>query len=216
MDNCYFRFGKNVYQQIIGIPMGSDPEPFMANLFLYYFEDKWMRKTKRKDLILARQFGNVFRFIDDLAAINDGGEFENVFQDIYPPELELKQENHNNTEASFLDLDIKIENNKFVLGLYDKRDYFPFSIVRMPFLCSNMPSKIFYSSLGAEILRIGRTTNNVKMFEPSSKKVTARMRKQGATVYKIKQTLCKVFGRNFDVFRQFADTCDTFLDIILT
>ena len=91
MDNCFFKFGDQVFQQIIGIPMGSDPAPFMANLLLYYFEDKWIRKTKRKDLFLARKFCNVFRFIDDLAAINDSGEFEKVIEEIYPPELELKK-----------------------------------------------------------------------------------------------------------------------------
>ena len=28
--------------QKIGIPMGSDPAPFMANLFIYY-ENRWVR-----------------------------------------------------------------------------------------------------------------------------------------------------------------------------
>ena len=40
MGNCYFVFGR-VFKQDIGIPMGSDPASFFANLFLFYFEDKW-------------------------------------------------------------------------------------------------------------------------------------------------------------------------------
>ena len=32
MENCFFTFGDRVYRQKIGIPMGSDPAPFMANL----------------------------------------------------------------------------------------------------------------------------------------------------------------------------------------
>lgn len=51
--------------------MGSDPAPFMANLSPFYYEDKWIKKTTLKDLIEARKF-NMFWFIDDLAAINDG------------------------------------------------------------------------------------------------------------------------------------------------
>ena len=39
MENCYFTFGDKVFRQVIGIPMGSDPAPFMANLFLYYYEN---------------------------------------------------------------------------------------------------------------------------------------------------------------------------------
>ena len=41
LDNCYFSIGKNIFRQVVGIPMGSDPAPFMANLFLYYYESKF-------------------------------------------------------------------------------------------------------------------------------------------------------------------------------
>ena len=34
--NCYFTVGSKLFCQIIGIPMGSDPAPFFANLFLYF------------------------------------------------------------------------------------------------------------------------------------------------------------------------------------
>ena len=37
VDNSYFRFGDRVYRQCIGIPMGIDPAPQMANLYLYYY-----------------------------------------------------------------------------------------------------------------------------------------------------------------------------------
>ena len=39
----------------------------------------------------ARGFGNIFRFIDDLTAVNNCGKFERSFHNIYPPELELKR-----------------------------------------------------------------------------------------------------------------------------
>lgn len=58
------------------IPMGSELAPFMANLFLFYYEDKRIQKIKRKDVNQAKKF--TFRFIDDLAVINDGGDFEKV------------------------------------------------------------------------------------------------------------------------------------------
>ena len=41
-----------------GIPMGSDPAPVIAKLFLYYSEQ--LRKTKKKDLVTARKFNNFF------------------------------------------------------------------------------------------------------------------------------------------------------------
>ena len=63
--------------------MGSDYALFMTSLFLYYFEDKWIWKTKRKYFKIAQKLGNFFRFIDALTAINDGGEFEKALHKIY-------------------------------------------------------------------------------------------------------------------------------------
>ena len=42
--NCYFTVGPNIFCQIIGILMGSDPAPFFANLFLHFYESKWMNE----------------------------------------------------------------------------------------------------------------------------------------------------------------------------
>ena len=47
LDNCYFTIGNSTFRRVIGIPMRSDPAPFMVNLFLYYFEDKWILKLKK-------------------------------------------------------------------------------------------------------------------------------------------------------------------------
>ena len=82
----------------------------------------------------------MFRFIDDLNATNDITEFEKHFQDIYPEELELGKENSSNLEASFLDLDI---NNIPSVPLI-KRDGFPFTIVRMSYRSSSIPSNIYF------------------------------------------------------------------------
>lgn len=56
-------------------------------------------------------------------------------------------------------LDNKIINKKFQTSLYDKRDSFLFSIKRIPYLGSNIPSRIFNLSIGTAILQIGRTYN---------------------------------------------------------
>ena len=77
--NCYFTVGPKTFCQIIDILMDSDPAPFFANLFLYFYESKRMNELKKNDLIKARKLCNIFRFIDDLNSISDGGEFERKF-----------------------------------------------------------------------------------------------------------------------------------------
>jgi hypothetical protein len=45
IDNVYFTVGKQVFRQTIGIPIGMHCAPFLANLFLYYYEFKYMDRT---------------------------------------------------------------------------------------------------------------------------------------------------------------------------
>ena len=47
IDNCYVSCGDSLFRQKIGIPMGTDCAPFLANLFLYSYEHEWMMKMKR-------------------------------------------------------------------------------------------------------------------------------------------------------------------------
>ena len=78
-----------MFRQIIGIPMGSAPAPFIANLFLYVYEMRYMEKLKKSDLARARNLRHVFRFIDDLISLNDTDEFLRSFKEIYPSQMML-------------------------------------------------------------------------------------------------------------------------------
>ena len=89
--------------------MGSDPAPFIANLFLYLYENRFMNKLKKEDLRRARKLRHVFRFIDDLIALNDDDEFLRSDAEIYLKEMELKPENQSTESGSYLDLDLKID-----------------------------------------------------------------------------------------------------------
>ena len=145
------------------------------------------------------------RFIDDLCAINDGNEFGNSFKCIYPKELETKLE-HSGTHATFLDLDIKIENGIFVYKLFDKRDKFPFFIVRMPHLQSNIPATIFYGSVFSEFLRIARCTLKLEDFLPRAVQLYSRMISQGANETSIHKQILKGFQRYPDIFKKYGKT----------
>ena len=54
MENIYVQFDGMVYQQIVGIPMGTNCAPLIADLFLYCYERDFMstlQNSKRFDLI---------------------------------------------------------------------------------------------------------------------------------------------------------------------
>ena len=42
LDNIYIRFGTKLYRQIVGIPMGTNCAPVVADLFLYCYERDFM------------------------------------------------------------------------------------------------------------------------------------------------------------------------------
>jgi hypothetical protein len=204
IENAYFRVGNSIFRQKIGIPMGSDPAPFFANLFLHHYEAKWVKSISRTNPRLARCFKYIFRFIDDLNAINDNKEFSKHYKEIYPPELVLNKENpsHNKT-ATFLDLNIQINRNKFEYELYDKRNAFGFEIVRFPYKSSNMPLRMFYSTIGAEILRICRASSEYTPFRDACQPFITRMRKQGADNVSMYQCFNKIICNHKDDFDKF-------------
>ena len=196
IKNCYFKLGDKLFRQDIGIPMGSDPAPAFANLFLFHYESAWLKSIKKTNYTLARKFGQVYRYIDDLVALNDGLSFEAYFKDIYPEELQLNKENTTNTSTSFLDLHIEIINGIFTTKIFDKRDHFGFNITRLPYRESNIPCKMFYSSIAAECLRICRATSASADAISSIHTLLARMTKQGAQVSRMKSSIVKMFNRH--------------------
>ena len=101
ISKSFFTVGNLVFLQSIGIPMGIDPAPFLANLYLYHFESEFISILSRTDRYRGFKFKHCFRFIDDACNINDDNEFENSYKEIYPKDLHLKCE-HTGNHATFL------------------------------------------------------------------------------------------------------------------
>ena len=95
--NTFFSFGGNIYRQLMGIPMGIQPAPPIANLFLASYEFEFFQKLlaaapwapppprpprqrrppvqhgrllpASRELLVAQAMRRSFRYIDDLGAI---------------------------------------------------------------------------------------------------------------------------------------------------
>ena len=104
VDNIYVRFGGQLFRQMVGIPMGTNCAPLLADLFLYSYEneflDKLVKEGKRK---LARRFNLSYRYIDDLISFNNK-RFKEFISDIYPKELTISETTESTSVASYLDL----------------------------------------------------------------------------------------------------------------
>ena len=91
IDDCYFTLGSIVFHQIIGVPTGVDPGPYIANLKLWYYENGYLEKFYKRDYFIARSLGKTFRMIDDIMFINSDGVFGQHVGDIYPSSLTLNK-----------------------------------------------------------------------------------------------------------------------------
>ena len=74
--------------------MGTNCAPYLTNLFLHYYEYNYidnLQKTNKSQL--ARLLSNMFRYQDDLIVFNDDDNFQLLYKEIYPPEMELEKTN---------------------------------------------------------------------------------------------------------------------------
>ena len=169
----------------------------------FFYESRWLKSIKNTNYGVARKFSNIFRFIDDLMAINNGNEFENHCSETYPPELILKKENTSHTETSFLDPHLCTNEGKIQTSSYDKRNSYNFNVVRFPYKSSTMSSKRFFATINAEILRICRATSSVVQFIKTSKAFLHRMLRQGTNPLGVKKVLVKMINRHALQFEKY-------------
>ena len=101
-----------------------------------------MSELISNDKVEACHFQETKHFIDDFGNLNHVGGFNDVYKDIYPPELKMKVE-HSGTHATFLNLDIMVKDGVFIYKPFDKRDAFPFFIVCMPYIDVTSPNQYF-------------------------------------------------------------------------
>ena len=196
VDTAYFQIGTTVYQQVIGIPMGIDPAPFMANLYLYSYEYEFMERMTATNYGVAKAYNKTHRFIDDLGTLNNNGRLGEQYQQIYPPELILNKENANDTRATFLDMDITVDSKQFITKLYDKRDKFGFDIVSYPDLSGNIPTRPAYGVFTAQIIRIARVCTKLIDCTSRVKTLIERLLRQGFDLNMLSTTARKCLNKN--------------------
>ena len=193
IDNSFFEVGNIILQQNIGIPMGTDPAPYMANGHLYKYEFAFQDKNRKTNYKLAKSLNYTYRYIDDVTPINDSRTFFENIDRIYPNDLILTKENIGSNKATVLDLDINITNNKFDINIYDKTDTFNFEVVKYPSIQSNIPNKCLYTVFYSQAVRYLKICNKNEFFLDCLKKLTDKCINKGANLNMIKSEIRKLF-----------------------
>ena len=198
LDNIYIRFGTKLYRQIVGIPMGTNCAPLVADLFLYCYERDFMdspNQGNQADVIEA--FNSTSRNLDDLLNI-DNPNFDGIVNQIYPPELQLNKSNVSDTEVPFLYLHLSVANGFVSSKIYDKRDDFDFDIVNFPFLAGDVLRRAFYGVYVSQLIRFARVCNHVTDFNARNKCLTAKLLQQCYRYHELRKTFSKFYRRHYD------------------
>ena len=165
--HTYVQFGGFIFKQIQGIPMRGNASPCIADLYLswheFCFMDKLHKSKLGTDHVLAKSLSKNSRYIDDIIIINFLN-FGSIAEQIYHPSLLLEKTNLNFHYDTFLDLDIRVNFNKFIIGIYHKIDDFSFNVICYPFPDSNVHTTVGYTVFYSQLVRYFRLCNNFKDF----------------------------------------------------
>ena len=166
LENIFVKFGSSIFKQVIGIPMGCDCAPFVADLFLFAYEYSFITNNVLVRNPIVYDFKFCSRYIDDLNNPNCSDKVVNtICKEIYPPELDIVITNPNDElKCTFLDLDINISLGKFSTKLYDKRRDFQFNVITFPNLKSCVPSKQAYGIFMGELFRLCTSSSGLADF----------------------------------------------------
>jgi hypothetical protein len=180
VDNSYITYHNVVYRQIIGIPMGTNCAPHLANIYLHQYEYIYLKSMMEKgELQIAKDLGNMYRYQDDCIAINDNDTFGKHYKKIYPAVMILNQTNVSRDKCTFLDLKISIYRGKFIYNSYDKRNDFKFPIVNYPDLRGNIPSSQSYGVYTSQLVRFVDINGTYRGFIKDVSKMTKSLKKRG-------------------------------------
>ena len=103
LDLALNNIGKNV-----GIPMGTNCAPLVADLILFCYERDFMLSLSEDNQSgVIEAFNSTSWYLDDLLNI-DNNFFDSMVNRIYLSELQLNKANVSDAEASFLDLHLSI------------------------------------------------------------------------------------------------------------
>ena len=136
LEIIFIQFGTKLYRQIVGITMGTNCAPLVADLFLFFcYERDFMislSDDKQADVIDA--FNTTSRYLYNIILNINNVYFDNMVSQIYQSELQLNKTNTSDTKAAFLDLFFSISNDSVSTKIYDEREDFDFERVNFPFL----------------------------------------------------------------------------------
>ena len=196
IDNCFIKYGNQIFQQIIGIPMGSNCASHLANIFLFIYESSFVKKLVEENHIDdIHKLGTAFRYQDDLILFEEDPNSVYSIVNNYPREMVIKNTNVENNVVNYLDLTISIIDNRYHYKSYDKRKDFNFPIIRYPNLSGNVPLNPSIGVFTSQLYRFCSINLTVENFKKDLIQLINTLCSQGYNINTLKMKFIQ-FGKN--------------------
>ena len=209
IDNSYVIHNNIVYRQVVGIPMGTNSGPHVANVYLHVYEYEYIQiLINSNDEEKLAKIKNVFRFQDDLISFNDSGLFQEIINLIYPPEMIVSNTNISKCKVSYLDLLISIYQGKFRVKLFDKRTAYKFKVISYPFLDGNIPDKQTYGIFISQLVRFCKVNSTLEGFISNIKDLVSKLVLQGFDLAALRKKFNKFYHCYLDLWGKYGEDID--------
>jgi len=160
-----------VVHQTIGLPMGTNSAPELANLTLYVDEASYVDHLIRTgDRDRALQYAYTYRYIDDI-----------LIWDITPPTpadygLEYSEQTLSDGSVTFLGACIaNCPNGWIQLSVFDKTKEWTFPVIRYPHASTNAPTHTSRGIFQGQLHRYRTICNSLKAFKMATTSLTVHM-----------------------------------------
>ena len=215
VDNIYVRFGGQLFRQMVGIPMGTNCAPLLANLFLYSYENEFLDKLIKEGKESLPE-SSIYHTVILMTLSVNNKRFKEFISDIYLKELTISETTESTSIASYLDLIfIRDKSNNITTKLYDKRDAFGFHTVNFPFMSSNIPSAPAYGVYASQLIHYFRCCSNYSDYLLCHRAPVTRLLSHGYKSNRLSNTFKKFYGRHTDLVGQYKkNVCQMFADSI--
>ncbi|KAK3083912.1 hypothetical protein FSP39_005205 [Pinctada imbricata] len=196
IDNIFVVFGGKVFQQIVGIPMGTNCAPLLADIFFYSCEAGFIQSLVSEGKgYLASDFNFTCRCMDDVLSVS-GPRFADCLGSGCPSGLGVGGTTETNNSASYLDIMLSCgAGGHMNTSLYDKRDDFNFTITDFPFLSGSIPSSPAYGVFVSQLMRYARAGTKCADFVLRAGRLSDGLLGQGCVCDRLASSLGKFYGR---------------------
>ena len=200
--NTYVKAFGSIFRQNKGIIMGGKSSGWLSDCSLMVDEFKYVDgKVKAGLLEEAGRLRFFRRYRDDCTSLNIDN-FMEIAGDIYPPSLTLTQENTDRNRADVLDMHVSIAEGKVTTKVYCKADAFPFHVVSLPFLESNIDAGVCYRTFYGQTVRFERLCTHKADFEDRVRYLLGILKCRGYEVKLLGRQFCRAVEKYISVFQR--------------